>query len=85
MHFFSVNIFSGLDNSLEMSQLYTVTYSCDFDLIMFPFDAQVCTIIQHNLRLFSILLCKSATPCLVLYYIPVNITVGQPLFLEDES
>ncbi|XP_045129533.1 uncharacterized protein LOC123515136 isoform X2 [Portunus trituberculatus] len=37
-----MNIFSGLENSLETSQLYTLTYTCDFDLIMFPFDAQVC-------------------------------------------
>ncbi|KAK4320578.1 hypothetical protein Pmani_008582 [Petrolisthes manimaculis] len=37
-----MNIFSGLENSMEISQLYTVTYSCDFDLLMFPFDAQVC-------------------------------------------
>ncbi|XP_069953925.1 uncharacterized protein, partial [Cherax quadricarinatus] len=38
-----MNIFSGWENSLELSQLYSVTYSCDFNLIMFPFDAQVCT------------------------------------------
>lgn len=25
-----------------MGQLYSVTYSCDFELLMFPFDAQVC-------------------------------------------
>lgn len=37
----TVNIFSGYENSLEMSQLYTVTYTCDFDLVMFPFDSQV--------------------------------------------
>nr|XP_045625856.1 uncharacterized protein LOC123775072 [Procambarus clarkii] len=38
------NIFSGLENSMEMSQSYTAQYSCDFDLIMFPFDAQVCSL-----------------------------------------
>ncbi|XP_069167656.1 LOW QUALITY PROTEIN: uncharacterized protein [Procambarus clarkii] len=37
-----VNVFSGHENSLEMSQLYTASYSCDFDLIRFPFDSQVC-------------------------------------------
>lgn len=41
LSFLSVNIFSGRQSSLEMSQLYTLTYNCDFDLIMFPFDAQV--------------------------------------------
>ncbi|KAK8401438.1 hypothetical protein O3P69_002897 [Scylla paramamosain] len=42
-HTREVNIFSGSENSLEMGQLYSVTYSCDFELLMFPFDAQVCT------------------------------------------
>ena len=38
----TVNIFAGHENSLEMGQLYSVTYSCDFELLMFPFDGQVC-------------------------------------------
>ncbi|XP_042218234.1 uncharacterized protein LOC121863580 [Homarus americanus] len=40
----TVNIFNGYENSMEMGQLYTVTYGCDFDLIMFPFDAQICSL-----------------------------------------
>ncbi|XP_037779746.1 glycine receptor subunit alpha-2-like [Penaeus monodon] len=39
-----VNIFSGRENSLQMSQLYHVTYTCEFDLVMFPFDSQVCSL-----------------------------------------
>ncbi|XP_071531024.1 LOW QUALITY PROTEIN: uncharacterized protein [Panulirus ornatus] len=39
-----MNIFSGQENSLEMGQLYTATYNCDFDLVMFPFDTQVCSL-----------------------------------------
>ncbi|XP_069949577.1 uncharacterized protein [Cherax quadricarinatus] len=39
-----MNIFSGRENSMEMGQLYTVTHSCDFNLLMFPFDAQVCSL-----------------------------------------
>ena len=39
-----MNIFLGSENSLEMSQYYEVPYSCDFDLLMFPFDAQVCSL-----------------------------------------
>ncbi|XP_068220335.1 uncharacterized protein [Palaemon carinicauda] len=39
-----VNTFSGQENSLEMGQLYSVTYTCDFNLQMFPFDAQVCNL-----------------------------------------
>lgn len=34
-------MFSGAENTLLMSQTYSVTYNCDFDLLMFPFDAQV--------------------------------------------
>ncbi|KAF2363380.1 Neurotransmitter-gated ion-channel ligand-binding domain [Trinorchestia longiramus] len=37
-----VNIFSGKEGAVEISQLYTAVYSCDFDLLMFPFDAQDC-------------------------------------------
>ncbi|KAA0193772.1 hypothetical protein HAZT_HAZT006106 [Hyalella azteca] len=36
-----VNIFSGNEGAVAMSQLYNAVYSCDFDLLMFPFDAQV--------------------------------------------
>ncbi|ROT63777.1 putative glycine receptor subunit alpha-2 [Penaeus vannamei] len=39
-----VNVFKGHENSLEMSQLYTATYSCDFLLAMFPFDSQECSL-----------------------------------------
>lgn len=34
-------MYPGHENPLEMSQLYTVSYTCDFDLNMFPFDTQV--------------------------------------------
>lgn len=40
-----VNIFQGDESAMEMSQLYTAEYSCDFDLLMFPFDAQDCKMI----------------------------------------
>nr|XP_053626189.1 uncharacterized protein LOC128684076 [Cherax quadricarinatus] len=42
-----VNVFSGHENSLEMRQLYTSSYSCDFDLIRFPFDSQ-CSRRRHD-------------------------------------
>lgn len=43
MHLLSstANVYPGHENPLEMSQLYTVSYTCDFDLNMFPFDTQV--------------------------------------------
>ncbi|KAA0193776.1 hypothetical protein HAZT_HAZT006108 [Hyalella azteca] len=40
-----VNIFSGSEGAVAMSQLYNAVYSCDFDLLMFPFDAQDCSMI----------------------------------------
>ncbi|XP_076056292.1 uncharacterized protein LOC143034241 [Oratosquilla oratoria] len=36
-------VYPGSENSLEMSQMYSVTYSCNFDLLMFPFDHQRCS------------------------------------------
>ncbi|XP_037779377.1 glutamate-gated chloride channel-like [Penaeus monodon] len=39
----TVNIFSGYENSIEISQLYTVRYNCEFNLAMFPFDSQICS------------------------------------------
>ena len=36
-----MNIFTGSENSLEVSQFYHAAYACDFNLAMFPFDAQV--------------------------------------------
>ncbi|XP_045110701.1 uncharacterized protein LOC123504331 [Portunus trituberculatus] len=39
-----VNVFRGNETSLEMSQLYSATYSCDFYLAMFPFDTQICNL-----------------------------------------
>ncbi|KAG7170875.1 Glutamate-gated chloride channel-like 3 [Homarus americanus] len=59
-----VNIFSGHENSLEMSQLYTVTYTCEFQLAKFPFDSQVCSL---SFRLVS----ASAS---YLSLVPVNVT-----------
>ncbi|ROT60958.1 putative neuronal pentraxin-2 [Penaeus vannamei] len=38
-----LNIFSGFENSIEISQLYTVRYNCEFNLAMFPFDSQICS------------------------------------------
>ena len=45
--FFAVNIFGGTETGVETSQLYTAEYSCDFDMVMFPFDVQVPQLITH--------------------------------------
>ncbi|XP_071544757.1 uncharacterized protein [Panulirus ornatus] len=72
-HPVEVNIFSGYENSLEMSQLYTVTYTCDFDLVMFPFDFQVCSL------WFTMVSASSSYLTLV----PTNITYsGQTNLIE---
>ncbi|XP_045585044.2 glycine receptor subunit alpha-2 isoform X2 [Procambarus clarkii] len=39
-----VSMFAGSENSVQVSQLYSVTYNCDFNLLMFPFDAQACAL-----------------------------------------
>ncbi|XP_066980309.1 uncharacterized protein [Macrobrachium rosenbergii] len=68
-----VSTFSGRDNSLEMSQLYKATYSCDFDLLMFPFDQQVC-----HLR-FTLVSASTAYMTLV----PTNVSyTGPPSLIE---
>ncbi|XP_071522701.1 uncharacterized protein [Panulirus ornatus] len=36
------SIFTGSENTLQMSQVYSIMYNCDFHLGMFPFDVQVC-------------------------------------------
>ncbi|XP_042218730.1 uncharacterized protein LOC121863881 [Homarus americanus] len=68
-----VNIFSGHENSLEMSQLYTVTYTCEFQLAKFPFDSQVCSL---SFRLVS----ASAS---YLSLVPVNVTYSGELNLIE--
>ena len=44
-------LFSGRENSIYLTREYFQEYSCQFDLIMYPFDTQVCKhfIVLHNL------------------------------------
>ncbi|XP_069193444.1 uncharacterized protein [Procambarus clarkii] len=37
-------IYTGSENTLQMTQVYSAAYTCDFHLGMFPFDVQVCTL-----------------------------------------
>ena len=37
-------VYSGSENTLIMSRTYALTFSCQFDLQMFPFDKQTCPI-----------------------------------------
>ena len=37
-------IFGGDENPIVLSREYDLSFSCDFDLVMFPFDTQYCFI-----------------------------------------
>ncbi|XP_069189029.1 uncharacterized protein [Procambarus clarkii] len=37
-----VDLFSGEENSLILSRKYTTAFTCDFDLVLYPFDVQYC-------------------------------------------
>lgn len=34
-------LFSGLGNSISLTREYYLEYSCNFDLVYYPFDTQV--------------------------------------------
>ncbi|XP_064113366.1 uncharacterized protein LOC135220009 isoform X1 [Macrobrachium nipponense] len=68
-----VSKFSGNDHSLETSQLYNATYTCIFDLLMFPFDQQVC---QLRFTLVS-----ASTSYVML--VPINVSYTGPRSLIE--
>ena len=35
-------IYEGIDSRIIMTREYFVKFNCDFDLLMYPFDTQVC-------------------------------------------
>ena len=37
-------LYSGTENGLNLMKAYDLTFMCDFDLKMFPFDTQHCSI-----------------------------------------
>lgn len=41
-HAIEARIYKGLDSPLIMKREYLVTFNCDFDLRMYPFDTQIC-------------------------------------------
>ena len=38
------NIYKGEENPLVMMKEYFITFSCDFDLAMYPFDSNICSL-----------------------------------------
>jgi len=37
-------VYKGVDSPLIMQREYLISFTCDFDLLMYPFDTQVCNI-----------------------------------------
>ena len=49
-------IYEGADSRIIMTREYFVKFNCDFDLLMYPFDTQVCDMqLQVKFVLFIIL------------------------------
>ena len=44
------SIYSGADNPLVLQTDYTITYACQFQLQVYPFDLQECELNFHLLR-----------------------------------
>lgn len=47
---FVVDVFNGEKNSLSIRRKYRTVYTCNFDLILYPFDVQTC---EMHLRITS--------------------------------
>ncbi len=39
------HLFSGLENDLVLSRVYTTSFACEFHMEYYPFDQQICTMI----------------------------------------
>ena len=37
------HLFSGVENELMLSQIYTTTFTCKYDMAAYPFDIQTCS------------------------------------------
>lgn len=73
----AVEVYSGKDNSLTIRRKYGTVYKCNFNLNLYPFDAQQC---EMHLRITSEL--KS-----FLIFEPNNSTVqylSNPFLIEYE-
>lgn len=47
---FAVEVYSGSDNTLTIRRKYGTVYKCNFNLNLYPFDAQKC---EMHLRITS--------------------------------
>ena len=39
------HIYSGIENELILSQVYTTSFTCEYDMRAYPFDVQKCSMI----------------------------------------
>ena len=39
------HIYSGIQNELILSQVYTTSFTCEYDMRAYPFDVQKCSMI----------------------------------------
>jgi len=49
-------IYSGDQNPIVLKREYEMTFSCDFDLVLYPFDTQYCFIEVKMSDFFDILI-----------------------------
>ena len=64
---FSDSIYSGSDNPLILQTDYTITFACNFQLQIYPFDTQVCYLNFHLQRLTEDLGVLSQVNCWCLW------------------
>lgn len=57
-YFISVILFSGSENPLVTHRKYQASFTCDFDLLGYPFDSQTC---------FMLLSMRSATSKVIVF------------------
>ena len=41
----TVNKFSGRENSMTMTRVYSTSWLCDYDMANYPFDTQICSLL----------------------------------------
>ena len=69
-------IYEGIDSRIIMTREYFVKFNCDFDLLMYPFDTQVC-----NMQLQECHICPtmSASHFLTIFLFDKLISLFMPI------
>ena len=45
VHIYNDQVFQGKENKMTLSRVYTTSFVCVFDLVMYPFDVQKCSMV----------------------------------------